>query len=182
VLPTAGSLDPTDDRVAAGLYLDVGRISPRSESEGPISFRPIGSIHSPPGHSRHEELVAGVLKLELGRVSRFRVRMREFDKESVSTLDLRPIGDELNVWVRHECKAEERSQSGEADAGESIVDIDFVLNYLLRDDLEKFLAKLNIAMPMPRISTSWLRGGEIGGDRIKCMRVAEKAAPFAEPV
>jgi hypothetical protein len=95
----------------------------------------------------------------------------------VKTYELHPIGDQLDIWVRNEC---ERDGPGVHEPNER-VDTDFVLNYLLRKDVPAFLKAMGSKLPMPRVATSWLFGGGIGGDRVQCMRVSEKAKTYARP-
>jgi hypothetical protein len=186
VLPADGDLDPPKDLVTAGLFLDAGTVSPVSEYEAPFTFRPIREIHAPLDRTRGEEIYSGVLKVELGRVSRATLLRRRFGggKETIERTALHPIGDELNLWVRNVCQRKDGKTPKPGDevvdrieAG--TVDTDFVLNYLLRADLGAFLKSVSGDLPMPKITTTWLRGGPIGSDLVRCMRLAEKAASFS---
>ena len=155
----------------AGLFLDAGILSPYADYEGLFRFE----------GTQADRRYSSVLKLELGQVNHFALRFRPFGSNEIFQLPLDPPWDELEVWVRHFCDLERPDpnrilpQPGEAD-------VDFALNYALLENLEAVLQACGDVLPVPRISTSWVRGGPIGLEPRKCMGSGNQALPFSNPL
>lgn len=168
ILPQSGALDQRAwpgqgseaEILRAGLHLHAGVLSPYAEYEGLFRFG---------ARSRDDRMYSSVLKLELGQVQSFALRFRPFGAAETSELRLTSPWDELDVWIRHFCNVERPNLDEELpEAGET--DVDFVLNYALINQLETFLQGLGgVPLPVPQVSTSWIRGGPIGLEARKCM-------------
>lgn len=168
-----GTGDPAE-LLATGLYLDRGALSPSSEYQGAWRFT----------HRNRrievEDYYASVMKLELGTVNRFALRFRSFDSGGEETLELHPIGDELDVWIRHYCKVEERPKAEDETCELANPDVDFALNFALASQFEQILSELPVPVPI----RSWgegEEGGPIGGDCHRCMCGGTNGNAFAIP-
>jgi hypothetical protein len=144
------------DSLNAGFYAHGGWLGPDSEYEGLWEI--------PGGQVR----LSGVMKLELGDVEDFSLLLRPFGSDDTKRWPLRPVGDVLDVWVRHYCDVGKHpsAEAGPLRANEE--DIDFTLNYALVDGVQKRLKAFKGRLPVPRVDPSWMQGSKEGGDPRKC--------------
>jgi hypothetical protein len=150
----------------AGLELKAGILSPYAEYEGLFDFD-VAQVSRRPKDRRY----SSVLKLELGEVESFALTFRPFGSQKESTLHLSTPWDELDVWIRHFCDLERPDPDLDLpSAGED--DTDFVLNYAFLNNLDAVLKACDNVLPVPRVASSWARGGHIGLESRKCMAVS----------
>jgi hypothetical protein len=165
----------------AGLLLNAGILSPSADFEGLFRFDGLPAVRRDARRQIEDERYSSVLKLELGEVESLTLHFRPFGSDKTFDISVNSPWDELDVWIRHFCEIDrpdlqrEMPETGEAD-------IDFVLNYALLQELEEILAALNHRLPVPNISTSWERGGLIGGEARKCMGASSSAVGFNNPI
>jgi hypothetical protein len=114
-------------------------------------------------------------------VGRFALKLVPFGAPpaELSVLPLHPIGDTLDVWVRHFCDLDEPDPDRDLpEPGD--VDADFVLNYALREDLQALLDQGG-PLEVPRIPDNWRRGGDVAGKPHQCMGSLSNALSFSAP-
>jgi len=159
-----------------GLFLDAGVLGAESKYQGAFAFRTVGGGSL--GLSRN---MSSVIRVELGDVTDLVLTLRPFAGGEPSSIPLRPIGDELDVWVRHFCDLREPDPEREVPkVGE--LDDDFVLNYALRQGLAELVTGDNgKLLPVPEVPASWIKGGPIGGDPHQCMPSGQAARSFDNP-
>ena len=168
--------DQVDRALLAGsVLLEHGEISPDSRFEGEFVFpdrRNPSDKRTP--WSELEELrgtFSNVIKVELGEVSYLNLVLAPRAGDNKTTRlehRLRPIGDEVDVWIRHFCDVGREPRYEELrPSAERADDVDFLLNYALLEGLN--LGDVEDRVPIPRIPESWSRGGTIGGNCVECM-------------
>jgi hypothetical protein len=184
VLPTPGDPDPSPDLLAGGLYLEHGVVSPASDFTGSVRFQSLTKLSTSEGRARpteserseqrtaetrenDQEVYGNTLKVELGMVEQLTLKLRRFDEEDVRKIQLHPVGDTLDVWVRYFCEVDPPTPKC-PDATDDAGDEDFLLNYLLRADA-RGLFREAARLTIPRLTTSWLHGRPIGNDCVRCM-------------
>jgi hypothetical protein len=172
----AGKGEPSK-LLAAGLYLDRGVLSPSSEYLGAWRF-PRGQG----GRVRaRDDLFTSVMHLELGSVTYLKLRLRPLKGSSSKIIEPRPVGDELDVWIRHFCKVDERPLTEDDTCEFAAADADFALNFALASKFAQVIARL----PVPTPIRSWgegERGGPIGGDCHSCMCSGTHGTAFTWPM
>lgn len=169
---------PAAEDLTGRLHLDFGALSPHSDY--------IGSWEVP--GSREKQLFSSVMKVELGRVRGLELHLTPLDSNQPgpegerpspptaggsgqTKISLQPLGDTLDVWVRHYCDMDwpPKPAPDKIEAGKT--DLDFVLNYALLPNLKSRLDGLRAegrTLPVPRVDRSWIRGGPVGGDPSLC--------------
>jgi hypothetical protein len=169
VLP-GKDFDP--EYLTAGLYLESGALSPSGDH--------LGAWQLTPGKAQEgeERYYSSVIKVEFGEVDRFALRFRPFEAAAAETLDLFPIGDELDVWVRHFCDIEQRPVSRYCEVEAEEPDEDFALNYALAKD---FAGLAKGRLPVPQVWGSWSKGSPIGGDPCRCMGCKTSNMAYSHP-
>lgn len=183
VLPTPGSPDPNPDLLAGGLYLEHGVVSPASDFTGSVRFQSLARLAAPGGRARSteqersnqrkkgirddQEVYGNTLKVELGMLEKLALKLRRFEDEEIRRIQLHPIGDTLDVWVRYFCEVDPPTPRC-PDTTDDRGDEDFLLNYLLRQNAQALFANAS-QLTIPRITSSWLHGRPVGTDCVRCM-------------
>jgi len=171
-----GNFQP--ELLVGGFYAEQGAISPHSSYEGAFQLR----TRNGAAVANSRATFASVVRLELGEVNHFDLTLRSFDGNSDLSVPLSPPTGNLDVWIRYFCDlrrpdpARNIPQPGD-------LDVDFVMAYLLRKDLDQVLDnQVRGRLPVPEVRGSWQDGGTIGGDPRRCMGPVEQPLAFSSPL
>lgn len=162
--------------LAAGFFADAGRVSPAAEFQGPFEMRASGG-----GGWKEVGELSSVMRLELGTVGRFALKLLPFGAppEDIATIELHPLGDTLDVWVRHFCDLDRPDPNRDVPKPREL-DADFVLNYALREGLEDLIEQ-GMPLEVPRVADNWKEGGSVAGKPRQCMGALSSARSFMKP-
>lgn len=153
-------------RLAGWLLLEQGTMSPDSRAEGEVVFRA--------GEGDREIRVTGtfsnLMKVELGAVTSLSLQLRSQTRKGDEVLQLYPVGDQVDVWIRHYCEVGEEPTFDQEAPCAGVIDVDFLLNYVLHDGL---VEQAKDRLPIPEIPTSWIAGSPIGGNCVQCAGICD---------
>lgn len=162
--------------LAAGFFADAGLVGPAADYQGPFEMRAAGG-----GGWQEVGQLSSVMRLELGTVSRFALKLLPFGAPpaDIATIELHPLGDTLDLWVRHSCDLDRPDPNRDVPKPRDL-DADFVLNYALREGLEG-LIKQGMPLEVPRVADNWIEGGSVAGKPRQCMGALSSARSFLNP-
>ena len=163
--------------LSGGFFAHAGLVGPSAEYQGPFEMRTRAGGWEPP------RILSSVMRVEPGPVGRFALKLLPFGAppEDVARIDLHPLGDTLDVWVRHFCDLDRPDPDRDVpEPGD--LDADFVLNYALREDLQALLERGGGRLEVPRVSRNWRRGGDVAGKPRQCMGALSAAESFPSPM
>ena len=163
-------------RLRAGLYLDQGEVAPDARYNGPVVWK-LNGADLPVKRGSRISNVTNTVRVELGTVSRFNLRLKSFAGEE-RLLPLYPLNGKLEVWVRHICEISKPQPDAVRESTEA-ADHDFALNYSLLSDLSGLIARYRQHLPYPMRADSWTGTGIPKGDPAnRCGKSQSSAQAF----
>lgn len=156
---TYASVDPS--KLAGALRLEHGTLSPDSRGEGELVFR---SRVGEEDVTVSGGVFTNLIKVELGCVESLALILSS--PKYQTKLDVHPVGDQADVWIRHFCDVrKEPTFDQDVPCADIEEDVDFVLNYILYEDLFEGVQE---RLPIPEIPKGWIAGSPIGGACAQC--------------
>lgn len=196
-LPAGGNLGQVlpkrkgiESKLAAGVYMDAGILSPAEEFESKFDFAEAfewGQARVNRGDSARGLELSNVMKIELGKVDLFSLCRQPWDEEEKpDSILFDNQFDELEVWIRHFDNTEppdpnapcpEMKGEGSRKKKSIFPDLDFALNYWVLEEFSKLSR-----FPVPEAVKSWSKGGPVGGCARQCLPCKFRTVDFGADV